>query len=135
VGVLSFQASFSPASVPGNFGNTIVTPNACRTASYKAGSGEVAVMSMSAMGSPSVNVNDVLYLYAMVSENFLQFHEKNTVDMAESLSDGTAQTSIDLRMPLEAGKSYVFGAGFASNNAVTINPGYCTGTVTIVRAG
>jgi hypothetical protein len=53
--------------------------------------------------------------------------------MAESLSDGTAQASVDLRYPLEAGKTYVFGAGFASNNPVTINPGYCMGTVTIAR--
>ncbi len=29
--------------------------------------------------------------------------------------------------------SYVFGAGLATNAAVTISPGYCIGVVTIVR--
>jgi hypothetical protein len=56
------------------------------------------------------------------------------VDSAESLSDGTAHATIDMRMPLEAGKSYVFGAGFSSNGALKISTGYCMGTVTIVRA-
>jgi len=29
-----------------------------------------------------------------------------------------------MRYPLEAGKSYVFGAGFASNAPVSIGPGF-----------
>jgi len=32
-----------------------------------------------------------------------------------------------MRYPLEAGKSYVFGAGFASNAPVSIRPGFCQG--------
>jgi hypothetical protein len=137
VKVLDFQAQFSPASLPGNFGNTIVTPNAYRTSAHIAGTGEAAVIAFSGMGSPSVNVNDVMYINAMISTNGSIFKEANDeanqLDMAESLSDGTAHVGIDQRVQLDAGKTYVFGAGFASNNAVTINPGYCYGVVTIVR--
>jgi hypothetical protein len=54
------------------------------------------------------------------------------------MSDGTAQTSTNKAIPLEAGKAYGFGAGFSVNGAngpVPISTGYCQGTVTIVKAG
>lgn len=52
----------------------------------------------------------------------------------EATSDGSAHASINMRYPLEAGKNYVFGAGFASNFPMTVSPGYCQGVVTIVRS-
>jgi Collagen triple helix repeat (20 copies) len=134
VGVLSFQGQFSPANLPGNNGNTIITPQICKTAGYTAGSGEMAVIAMSATASPNMPVTDVLYINAMVGENGGQLQAKNTVDAAESLQDGTAHATLNVRYPLVAGKTYVFGAGLASNAAVTISPGYCYGVVTIVRS-
>jgi hypothetical protein len=56
------------------------------------------------------------------------------VDAAESLQDGTGHATVNMRLPLVAGKTYVFGAGLAANDAVAISPGYCTGVVTIVRS-
>ena len=35
--------------------------------------------------------------------------------------------------PLQAGKSCVFGAAFASNLGYTVSPGYCRGDVLIVK--
>jgi hypothetical protein len=134
LGVLGFQAQWSPLNLPGNNGNTIVSPPACRTATYTAGSGDTAVIAISGTGSPTEPKTDVLYVNAMVAENGGQFQAKNTVDAAESLQDGTGHATVNLRYPLEAGKSYVFGAGFATNNGVSISPGYCHGVVTIVRS-
>jgi hypothetical protein len=134
VGVLNFQGQWSPANLPGNNGNTIVTPQICKTATYTAGSGELAVIAMSATASPTMPVTDVLYINAMVAENGGQLQAKNPVDAAESLQDGSAHATLNLRYPLVAGKTYVFGAGLASNAPVTISPGYCYGVVTIVRS-
>jgi Collagen triple helix repeat (20 copies) len=133
VNVLGFQAQYSPLNVTGNNGNSIVTPDMCKTASYTAGSGEVAMISLSATGSPTMPVTDVLYINAMVGENGGQLVAKNLVDAAESLQDGTAHATLDLRYQLVAGKTYVFGAGLSTNAGVAISPGYCYGVVEIVR--
>jgi Collagen triple helix repeat (20 copies) len=133
VKVLDFDANWSGTKLPGNSGNTIISPPQCRTESHPAAAGEVAVIAMSAMGAPSLAATDVLYINAMVSVNGGVLAQKNTFDSAESFSDGSAHTSTNMRYPLEAGKTYVFGAGFASNFPVTINPGYCQGVVTIAR--
>lgn len=90
------------------------------------------MIALSGTASPNMPVTDVLYINAMVGENGGQLLQKNQVDAAESLQDGTAHATLNLRYPLAAGKSYVFGAGFASNSAVSIAPGYCYGVVTIV---
>jgi hypothetical protein len=132
--LLGFEAQWSPANLPGNNGNTYITPQLCKTAAYTAGSGEVAVIAMSGTGSPTAPVTDVLYIGAMVSENGGTLQPKNTVDAAESLQDGTGHPTVNMRYPLVAGKSYVFGAGFASNSPVSIGPGYCQAVVTIVRS-
>jgi hypothetical protein len=134
VGVLGFQAQFSPINLPGNNGNTRVTPQVCRTATYTGVSGDVAVIDFSATASPTAPVTDVLYINAMASEDGGQMEPKNSVDAAESLQDGTAHATVSMRLPLVAGKTYVFGAGLASNSAVAISPGYCIGVVTIVRS-
>jgi hypothetical protein len=133
VKVLDFDANWSGTKLPGNSGNTIVTPPQCRTESHVAAAGEVAVIAMSGTGAPSLAATDVLYINAMVSVNGGVLAQKNSFDSAESFSDGSAHTAVNLRYPLEAGKTYVFGAGFASNFPVTISPGYCQGVVTIAR--
>jgi hypothetical protein len=69
----------------------------------------------------------------MVAENGGSLEQKNKAKAWESLADGSAHASLNLRYSLEAGKKYVFGAGFASNNQLTISPGFCEGVVTIVR--
>jgi hypothetical protein len=134
VKVLGFEANWAPTMLPGNSGNTIITPPQCRTASHTAAAGEVAVIAMSATGSPSVQASDVLYINARVSANGGALAQKNIFASAESFSDGSAHTTINMRYPLEAGKAYVFGAGFASDFSGTINPGYCQGVVTIARS-
>ena len=91
-------------------------------------------MAFSATASPTAPVTDVLYINAMVGENGGQLLPKNTVDAAESLQDGTAHATVNVRYPLEAGKTYVFGVGLASNSALAISPGYCQGVVMIVRS-
>ena len=70
----------------------------------------------------------------MASENGGQLEPKNSADAAESLQDGTGHPTVNMRLPLVAGKTYVLGAGLATNTAVTLSPGYCMGVVTIVRA-
>jgi hypothetical protein len=110
--MLDFQAVWSPQALKGNGGNSIETPVACRTESYVAGSGEVAGINMSGTGSPSVQTNDVLYINAMISVNGGVLEVKSPLDAAESLSDGTAHVTSQVRYPLQAGKTYVFGARF-----------------------
>jgi hypothetical protein len=55
----------------------------------------------------------------------------------ESTADGIGSTSRFSRMPLQAGHTYQFGAGVASNGVVTIpaNGGFCQANVEIVRSG
>jgi hypothetical protein len=133
VKILDFDASWSPASLPGNQGNSIVTPLPCRTTSYKAAAGEVAVIDVSATASPSAADNNLLYINAMVSENSGAFTRRNTAHAAGSLSIGTTHPTVTVRESLEAGKWYIFAAGFATNSAATITAGYCVGVVTIAK--
>jgi hypothetical protein len=135
--VLSFDAPWGPQALPGFSGNTVVTPMACRTTpAYTAQANEVAIIHVHGTGSPTAAVTDILYIVPMVSTNgganFTSVLAANT-DSAESLQDGTANASVTKRYPLIAGTSYIFAAGFASNSALTINPGYCQGVVMIVK--
>jgi hypothetical protein len=109
--VLDFEAVWSTGDLPGNAGNTIVTPVNCRTEAHVARSGEVAVIGMSASGTPSVPANDVLYINAMASVNGGPFQAVNSVKQAESLSDGTAHPSLDVSQPLTAGQTSCSGRG------------------------
>jgi len=133
VRVLDFDASWAPATLPESFGHTIVSPQACRTASYTAGAGETAVIQIAGMGAPNVQANDVLYINAMTSVDGGPMVRRNVKNAAESMVDGTAYASIVVRQKLESGRKYVFGAGFASNFEVKINPGTCFGVVTIAK--
>ena len=135
VGFETLLKSFGPLSLPGFSGNTIVTPAACQTGPYTAQAGDVAILSTSGTGSPTASVNDVMYINAMQkigSGNWLSVNAANT-DAAESLQDGTAYAAAQAVSTLQAGAVYRWGVGVASNNAVTLSPGYCRGTVMIVR--
>ncbi len=133
VKVLDFDATWSPTNLLGNNGNAINTPVACRTASYVATSGDVAVVNFHGTATPSNAVNDVLYINVMTSVNGAGFAAQTLTDSAESMSDGTANASVSKRITLNAGSTYVFGAGFSSNAAVSISTGFCEGTVLIVK--
>ena len=84
------------------------------------------MIAMSGTASPNAPINDVLYINAIVAENPGRLR-RNPVDPPESLQDGTGHATVNVRYALEAGKSYVFGAGFASNAPVSIRPGFCQG--------
>jgi hypothetical protein len=136
VHALNIDAVWSPLTLNGNNGNTIVTPSACRTpVSYTAGPGEAALLSMSATATPSSASNDVIYVNPMVSTtNGASWQTVSSVDQAESMSDGTANASTQDLIALQPGTSYRFGVGLSSNGSVAISTGYCTGLVVIYRA-
>ena len=132
VKVLDFDASWS-GNLHGNNGNTIITPVACRTLSYTATSGEIAIVNVHGTATPTNPVNDVLYINVMASvNNGASFSTQTLTDSAESMSDGTANASVSKRITLNSG-NYIFGAGFSSNSAVSISTGFCEGTVIIVK--
>jgi hypothetical protein len=131
--ILDFDAVWGPAQLPGDSGNTVVTPVNCRTAAHIAGPGEVAVVQVNGTAAPSVGVLDVLYVEAMVSKNGGAFEPANLWPSVESMSDGTGQAGLSTRVALSAGSKYVFGAGFAANTQVSINGAFCQATVTIAK--
>jgi hypothetical protein len=130
----NLEAVWSPLTLPGNNGSTIVTPTACRTAPYTAGAGQVALVDMSATATPSNPAADVLYVNVMLSINGGPWQIQSVVDQAESMSDGTANASTQDRIALEQGTSYRFGVGVSSNSSVAISTGYCTALVVIYKA-
>jgi hypothetical protein len=130
--VLDFDAVWSPANLPGNNGNTIITPMNCRTMSYTATAGDIAVVNFHGTATPSNPATDVLYINVMTSLNGNAFNIQTLTDSAESMSDGTANVSVSKRITLGNG-NYVFGAGFSSNFAVSISTGVCEGTVLIIK--
>jgi|GEM_PF-5990011 len=133
VNVLDFDKTWHPATLPGNNGNTIITPSNCRTASHTASAGEVAVATFHGTATPSNPATDVLYINVMMSKNGGTFLAQTATDSAESMSDGTANASVSKRISLTAGATYSFGAGFSANGQVAISTGYCEGTVLIVK--
>ncbi|MCK6587037.1 MAG: hypothetical protein L6Q76_05570 [Polyangiaceae bacterium] len=127
---------WSPANLPGNNGNTIITPANCRTSNspaYTAGQNEVAIVNVHGTATPTNPAVDVLYINVMTSVNGGAYTAQTVYDSAESMSDNTANASTSKRINLVAGWTYVFAAGFSSNNAVSIGTGYCQGTVLIVK--
>jgi hypothetical protein len=133
VKTLSFDAGWTGTNLPGNSGNTVITPGNCKTAPHTAAASEVAFVTLSGTAS-SAGQNDVLYIFATKSVNGSpNFTVWNQNDSAESLSDGTAHASIHGVYPLEAGKSYVFAAGFATNGPLQVQPAYCHGAVLILK--
>jgi hypothetical protein len=133
VKILDLDAAWGPAHLFGNGGSTVITPVDCRTAAHIAGPGEVAVVQVNGTAAPSLGVNDVLYVEAMVSENGDAFEAATAFPSVESMSDGTGHASLSTRVDLSAGSTYVFGAGFSTNSQVHINGAFCQATVTIAK--
>ena len=134
VHAVSINAIWSPATLLGNNGSTITTPTACRSAPYTAGAGEAALVTMSATATPSNPAADVLYVNAMLSTDGGGFTIRTLIDNAESMSDGTANASTQILIPLEANRAYRFGVGLSSNSSVAISTGYCSALVIIYKA-
>jgi hypothetical protein len=138
VKVLGFNGSYGPSSLPGNGGNTQVKPAVCATATHLAGTGETAVIGMGATAIPNPAANDTLYIDAMYSMDGGNPLNVEALGLSsESMADGIANASTFVRMPLQAGHTYQFRAGLASNGSVQLpaNGAYCQGTVMIVRSG
>lgn len=128
-----FDAQWSPLTLPGNSGNTIVTPSVCRTTTHTAGANEFAIVNVHATATPQNAASDVLYINVMISTNGGNSFAVQSTDSAESMSDGTANASASKRIPLTQNMNYIFGAGLASNGSVAIGTGYCQGTVLIIK--
>ncbi len=115
---------------------TPVVPNACRTQSYTAGSGEYALINTHGSFYPSNAANGLLQIRAGISTdggvNFTSISNQPTV---ESLSDGGATAGVTKYFPLTAGVSYVFGTIFESSALVPITGlrSTCSCTVSIVK--
>lgn len=106
----------------------------CRTASYSATIGDIAVVNVHGTATPSAPATDVLYINVMTStNNGMTFQVQTATDSAESMADGTANASVSKRIIIPASGNYIFGAGFSSNSAVSISTGYCEGTVMIMK--
>jgi hypothetical protein len=133
VKILDIDAAWGPGHLFGDGGNTVVTPVNCRTATHSAGPGEVALVQVNGTAAPSLGVNDVLYVEAMFSENGGPFEAATAFPSVESMSDGTGHASLSARVALSAGSTYVFGAGFSTNDQVHINGAFCQATVTIAK--
>jgi hypothetical protein len=132
-GVLSFDAVWSPATVPGNNGNTLLRPEVCRTTEHVGRENEIALIAVSATMTPSNASTDVLYIEPLVSKDGGPFNVVLLSVAAESAVDGTAHASTVIAVPLEVGIEYRFGAGFGSNSGYDVSTGTCQGTVQIVR--
>jgi hypothetical protein len=132
-GVLSFDAVWSPATVPGNNGNTLIRPEVCRTSEHVGRENEIALVAVSATMTPTGASNDVLYIEPLVSKDGGPFNVVLLGVAAESAVDGTAHASTVVAVPLEVGIEYRFGAGFGSNSGYDVSTGTCQGTVQIVR--
>jgi hypothetical protein len=120
-------------NLPGGGGNQIVTPANCRTASYTAGPGQVAVIAMQVTSSQAA-VNDVLYLNVMASENGGAFAAVSGQRQADTLNVSTTHVANSHVQPLTNGVAYIWGAGLATNAAQTILSAECAGNVVIYRA-
>jgi hypothetical protein len=124
----------STFNLPGNMGNSEVTPAGCRTAAYTAGPGEVAVINLQVTGSPNPPMNDVLYLKVMSSENGGGFDPVGGESQADTLNVSTTHVTNSHVQPLTAGIAYIWGAGLASNAAITMAVAHCAGNVVIYRS-
>ena len=134
LGSRRMSGSASSVALPGNMGTSVVTPVPCRTDPYTAGPGEVAVINLQATGSPSAATNSVLYLKVMASENAAAFAAVSGESQADTLNVVTTHVTNSHVHQLTAGTSYQWGAGLASNVAVTLSTARCSGNVTIYRS-
>jgi len=130
----TISGTASSFELPGNMGNSEITPAGCRTPPYTAGSGEVAVINMQVTGSPAAATNDVLYLKVMSSENSGAFAAVSGQSQADSLNISTTHVTNSHVQPLTAGVAYQWGTGLATNSEVNMTSARCSGNVAIYRS-
>lgn len=132
VKVLDFEAAWGNVTLPG--GNTVTLPVGCRTVAHIAGTGEAAVVAIQAAAAPAVVVDDALFLAVAFSQNGAPFAYASAQYTATPITNNVANLSTSKRIVLTPGVSYVFAAGFETNNAVQLGAfATCHGTVTIVK--
>lgn len=132
VKVLDFEAAWGNVNLPG--GNAVTLPVGCRTVAHVAGTGEAAVVAIQAAAAPSAVVDDALFLAVAFSQNGAPFAYASAQYTAAPITDTVANLSTSKRIVLTPGVSYVFAAGFETNNAVPLGAfATCHGTVTIVK--
>jgi hypothetical protein len=130
VKTLDFDAGFT-GSLLGSLGPPLAPPG-CRTAAHVAGAGEVAVVTFAGTISIIGGGSPLLSFHVMTSVN----GGSPTVASATPILNyvvGFGGGSATKRIPLTAGSSYVFGAGFGSDTAANLDLGRCQGTVIITR--
>lgn len=107
----------------------------CRTLSYVAKEGDVAMISISVTASADGDV-DYLFAHPTVSVDGAAMTDALAYYSAAPFASGVAHVSSHKRVPLVAGKSYIFGAGLATENQPRVAQiVWCQGTVTIFRNG
>lgn len=116
--------------------DTPVVPPNCRTAVYKAGVGEAAVINMNGSLSTTQIYNGSLFIHPYVKVGASAFAPLNSpVTSFGNFSDGSATAGVTAYTPLTEGTDYIFGTAFASSAIVTIiiAKSSCNCTVTIVK--
>jgi hypothetical protein len=131
VAVLGFDSGWWQ-EVP-TLSSTVVVPTVCQTAAHVAGPSEVAIASMTAFFAPSGQSNDFLQLFPAMSTNGSLFAAVGNTTGIDGLADGAGQASVNKKIPLTEGTTYVFGAAFRAGGPVINAFSWCDGTVTIVR--
>jgi hypothetical protein len=132
---LSFDADWVPAGTVAIPAASYVAPTQCRTSSYTAGAGEFAVVMFQGTVQITPAASDVFYTDVLMSQNGAAFTvaTTNSAVAPVDLNSGAAHVGISKRIPLVAGTTYVFAAGFAMNAAQTATAGLCHGVVMITK--
>ena len=123
-----FEASWTD-----NLSLSANVPTDCRTAPYTAGTGETALVSIQGGFAPLTPVNDMLLGAVAFSESGSAFKFVEDFYSLDALG-GAANVTSFKTVPLTPTSTYVFGAGFASNNGpVTNRVGVCKGLIVIIK--
>jgi hypothetical protein len=113
--------------------STPVFPTVCQTTAYTPTTpNEVAVINLQGTAAPNP-AGDFIFMSAGASQNGGAFNFISGYYNIDGMSDGAGSVSMSRRFPLTQGVSYVFGAGFQTQGAVTLVAATCHGMVTIVR--
>ena len=130
VQVLDYESSFTKQTAAA----TPFVLAACQTATYVAGPGETAVVSMSATAIPAAPVaGDAFYLAVGTSVNGAAVTFASNQYALAGLNTVAANVSTQKRIPLTAGAVYQFIPIFQTGTAVNLTGGSCHGIVTIVH--
>jgi hypothetical protein len=133
---LGFDGEWAPPNVAMPAGVALIAPTQCQTAPYTAGTGEFATVSFhSTIQISPVAPGEIFYVAALMSENGagFSFASPNAEVAPLDATSGVAHVGTAKRVPLVAGTTYVFAAGFATGNAQTAVAGVCHGIVTISK--